>query len=168
MRNIMLAATAIAGFGILAAGSAQAENSIITSGMSAPATGVASPGTMNVYIKGKVESGISVGSDSFSGGATTGTSASGNSPATGTARTAKLNAVDIQTFMRLYFGFDGALNTGLQYGAQVELRQFYDSTYALNATSKAKSIASSLPTGQKFLFCHKAGKADSLTSFTPP
>jgi hypothetical protein len=129
MRNIMLAATAIAGFGILAAGSAQAQNSGITSGMAAPASASAAPGTINVFVKGKVESGISVGSDSFSGGIKT-----------GTVRTPKLNAVDIQTFVRLYFGFDGKLNNGLEYGSLVELRQFYDSAYKPGSNSNPVQV----------------------------
>jgi hypothetical protein len=115
MRKIMLAATAIAGLGFAATANAQTAVTPATPNFGLPIVpggAPLDPGTINVYVKGKVYSAVQVGSDSGSSGA-------GNGGA-------KLNSTDIMTAMRLYFGFDGKLNNGLEYGANVELRQNYD------------------------------------------
>ncbi|MDR3523275.1 MAG: porin [Acetobacteraceae bacterium] len=116
MRKIMLAATAVAGLGLAVSANAQALNPTITSPGFLGSAGGAAPeaGTVAVYVKGKVYSAISAGSDSGSAGA-------GNA--------GKLNTTDIMTAMRLYFGFDGKSNQGLEYGSLIELRQFYDGQY---------------------------------------
>ena len=119
MRKIMLAATAIAALGLAGAANAQTSVPDATPNFGLPIVpgGAAlDAGTVNVFVKGKVYTSMSVGSDSGSSGA-------GNGGA-------KLNSVDLMSMMRLYFGFDGKSNQGLGYGANVEVRQFYDGQYA--------------------------------------
>jgi len=119
MRKIMLAATAIAALGLAGAANAQTSVPDATPNFGLPIVpgGAAlDAGTVNVFVKGKVYTSASVGSDSGSSGA-------GNGGA-------KLNSVDLMSMMRLYFGFDGKSNQGLGYGANIEVRQFYDGQYA--------------------------------------
>jgi len=113
MRKIMLAATAVAGLGFAASANAQTT---FTPGMAA-----VDAGTVNVFVKGKVYSAIGGGSDSVA------TAANGVG--------AKLNTVSVATMMRLYFGFDGKLKNGLEYGSLVEFRQMYGQQYSFGGTA---------------------------------
>ena len=156
MRKIMLAATAIAGLGLTGGAFAQTSPQPVNSTFFAPPVGpniswtpfndmrVATPdaGTVNVYVNGKVYTGIEAGSDSGSGGA-------GNNGS-------KINPIGIFAAMRLYFGFDATSAAGLQYGALAEIRQFYDAQYqnggAANPTQvRRERVYVATPTAGKVL-----------------
>jgi outer membrane protein OmpU len=136
MRKIMLAATAITGLGLAASAQAQIASAPVNSTFFnanvsfTPATdGHAAPpaaGTVAPYVNAKVITGIAAGSDSGSNGA-------GNN---GT----KINSTNIFTAARLYFGFDGKTASGVEYGALVEVRQFYDSQYGPGGASLAAQM----------------------------
>jgi hypothetical protein len=135
MRKIMLAATAIAGLGLATAANAQQPlpaatanpvpgaptyytNQFTVPGSFAPSMDIhapnPAPGTFLVRVNAKVYTGIFAQSDSGS---------NYTNPTNGL--TEKLNPVNIQTAMRLYFQFDGVTPSAIEYGARIELRQSY-------------------------------------------
>ncbi len=89
------------------------------------------PGTVQIHLHGRVEF------DAFAEYSTgnnlpPGTKSSGSSVAGGTTVLpgAKLNPVNMGSYMRLYPGVDGMATNGLRYGAQIELRENFSSTGA--------------------------------------
>ena len=133
MRKIMLAATAISGLGVLAAGQANAQ--MPPQPIVSPATGLATqsgsfpePGTVVPFLRSRLEVQFGMGNDSstvqkpgtnvlLSGGSAPG---SGNGLfATGT----KSDQSAVQEYVRIYTGFDAKSAHGLEYGALVEIRQ---------------------------------------------
>ncbi|HQT74162.1 MAG TPA: porin [Acidiphilium sp.] len=100
MRKYLLASAASLGLMVAASGAAHAQAA------KAPA-----PGSVHVYLNGLINDQINV------------IGASGDSVQGGT----KLNPVGMAGFIRLYPGFDGTTENGVQYGAHIELRTAYSS-----------------------------------------
>ncbi len=101
MRKYLLASAASLGLMVAASGAAHAQAA------KAPA-----PGQIVVHLNGLINDQINMigaSGDSVDGGA-------------------KLNPIGMSGFVRLYPGFDGTTENGIQYGAAVELRTNYGST----------------------------------------
>jgi hypothetical protein len=109
---------------------------------------VPAPGTVVIRLNGRVEADIGVGATSLDKITTTITT-----PATlttagaivpGSTRTVtyKNNPVALSSYMRLYPGFDGASTNGIHYGAQIELRENFQSAQNSSGTLQSPSIAS--------------------------
>lgn len=113
MRNIMLAATAIVGISALAAGHANAQTPVTdypvtsNSSTSGSASGITpAPGTLTVRFKALLTTELSYGTDTFSKTAT-----------------GKNSGVLLGTYARLYPSFVGVAANGLEYGANLEVRE---------------------------------------------
>jgi len=151
MRNIMLAATAIAGFGVLAAGTANAQmanQGIVTTNFGNPTQSGAFPeaGTVTVYLKTRFEAQVGIGSDNMS-----------VQPGVG-----KVGGPQVQEYVRIYPGFDGVTKGGLQYGAALEIRQENAAIAGANNITNQKGVAGALGTGlnsstQNILFFRREG-----------
>jgi hypothetical protein len=147
---------------------------------------VPAPGTVVIRLNGRVEADVGVGFTSLDNLSTTintpatfGTAtttlpttgqfltipAQNGSPATfvpitpQTSKTVryKLNNVAVSSYMRLYPGFDGASTNGIHYGAQIELRENFESAQASSGTLQSPSIASpSLNTSAQSVMVRRA------------
>jgi hypothetical protein len=87
------------------------------------------PGTVQIHLHGRVEfdaqATFSVANNLNAGTKSSGTSVSGGAVV---LPGAKLNPVQLGSYMRLYPGVDGMATNGLRYGAQIELRENFSST----------------------------------------
>jgi hypothetical protein len=124
---------------------------------------VPAPGTVVIRLNGRVEADVGVGStslDRLTGTITTPStiSTAGVVTAGHTATvTYKLNPVFVSSYMRLYPGFDGASTNGIHYGAQIELRENFQSAQAASGTLQSPSIASpSVNTSTQTVFVRRA------------
>jgi len=134
MRNLILAATALAAVGAVSVGSAVAQpaplpnpNIITTSPQDTASGNAPAPGTMTVFLKTRLWTEMSYGTDTAQTGKT----------ATGTPNGFKSSGVYFGEYLRIYPGFMAVAANGLEYGANVQFRQ--DS--ALNG-SQTGSVAS--------------------------
>ena len=106
---------------------------------------VPAPGTVVIRLNGRVEADMGVGSTSL------------NTYTTPGGVTYKQNPVFISSYMRLYPGFDGAATNGLHYGAQIELRENFQSAMNGSGSTAAPSIASpSVNTSAETIFVRRA------------
>ena len=111
---------------------------------------VPAPGTVVIRLNGRVEADMGVGSTSLNKFTTAPTATPANT-------TYKQNPVFISSYMRLYPGFDGAATNGIHYGAQIELRENFQSAMAGSGTTAAPSIASpSVNTSAETVFVRRA------------
>jgi hypothetical protein len=108
---------------------------------------VPAPGTVVIRLNGRVEADMGVFSTSLNKYTTTGTP----------PITYKQNPVFISSYMRLYPGFDGASVNGIHYGAQIELRENFQSAMTTAGSNAAPAIASpSVNTSAETVFVRRA------------
>jgi hypothetical protein len=124
---------------------------------------VPAPGTVVIRLNGRVEADVGVGFTSLDRITTTVTT-----PATlttagaivpGSTRTVtyKLNPVAVASYMRLYPGFDGASTNGIHYGAQIELRENFESAQTSSGSLQSPALASpSLNTSAQSVMVRRA------------
>jgi hypothetical protein len=124
---------------------------------------VPAPGTVVIRLNGRVEADGGVGFTSLDKYTATVTTPATISTAgvitAGSTRavTYKMNPVAVSSYMRLYPGFDGASTNGIHYGAQIELRENFQSAQAASGTLQAPSIASSsVNTSAETVFVRRA------------
>ena len=148
MRKIMLAATAISGLGVLAAGQANAQ--MPPQPIVSPATGLATqsgafpePGTVVPFLRSRLEVQVGFGSDTGTvqkPGTTLYTSGGSSTLGGAFASGTKADNSQVQEYVRIYTGFDAKSKGGLEYGALVEIRQ----ENAANASAQAPVSVSKL------------------------
>ena len=101
---------------------------------------VPAPGTVVIRLNGRVEADVGVGFtslDKYTGTVTTPATISTAGVITpGSTRTVtyKENPVAVSSYVRLYPGFDGASTNGIHYGAQIELRENFQSAQNASGT----------------------------------
>ena len=124
---------------------------------------VPAPGTVVIRLNGRVEADVGVGFTSLDKLTTTVTTPATLSTAgaivPGSTRTVtyKTNPVAVSSYMRLYPGFDGASTNGIHYGAQIELRENFQSAQNASGTLQSPSIASpSVNTSTETVFVRRA------------
>jgi hypothetical protein len=124
---------------------------------------VPAPGTVVIRLNGRVEADAGVGFtslDTFTGTVTTPatvSAAGATVPASTRTVTYKMNPAAVSSYVRLYPGFDGAATNGLHYGAQVELRENFQSAQNASGTLQSPSIASpSVNTSAETIFVRRA------------
>lgn len=87
------------------------------------------PGTVVIHLHGRLEfdagADFSTGNNLPAGTKSSGTSVSGGAVV---LPGAKLNPINLGSYMRLYPGVDGMATNGLRYGAQIEIRENFSST----------------------------------------
>jgi hypothetical protein len=110
---------------------------------------VPAPGTVVIRLNGRVEADAGVGFtslDKYTATVTTPASINATTgagiPATSRSVTYKENPVAVSSYMRLYPGFDGASTNGIHYGAQIELRENFQSAQNASGTLQSPSVAS--------------------------
>ena len=125
---------------------------------------VPAPGTVVIRLNGRVEADAGVGFtslDKFTGTVTTPATVSArpgpSRPASTRTVTYKMNPAAVSSYVRLYPGFDGASTNGIHYGAQVELRENFQSAQNASGTLQSPSIASpSVNTSAETIFVRRA------------
>jgi hypothetical protein len=109
---------------------------------------VPAPGTVVIRLNGRVEADVGAGFTSLDKLTTTITTPStigvtgAITPGSTRSVTYKLNPVAVSSYMRLYPGFDGASTNGIHYGAQIELRENFESAQTSSGTLQSPTIAS--------------------------
>ncbi|HET6305617.1 MAG TPA: hypothetical protein VFG12_00420 [Rhodopila sp.] len=144
---------------------------------------VPAPGTVVIRLNGRVETDVGVGFTSLNNvvGTVTTPTTIGSVPVAGTPSASnpgiaitpttflpvtpgssktvrfKENPVAVSSYMRLYPGFDGASTNGIHYGAQIELRENFQSAQNASGTLQSPSIASpSVNTSTQTVFVRRA------------
>ena len=109
---------------------------------------VPAPGTVVIRFNGKVEADVGAGftsldnvAASFTNPATISTAGVITPGSTITGRV-KTNPIAVGSYVRLYPGFDGMSANGIRYGAQIELRENFQSAQTTSGTPAAPSLAS--------------------------
>jgi hypothetical protein len=109
---------------------------------------VPAPGTVVIRLNGRVEGDIGAGFTSLDKVTTTVTTPASLTttgsivPGSTRAVTYKLNPLVASAYMRLYPGMDGMSANGIRYGAQIELRENFQSAMTTSGSLAAPTIAS--------------------------
>ena len=115
------------------------------------------PGTVQIHLHGRVEF-DAVADYTVGNKLPPGTKSSGSSVAGGATVLpgAKLNPLNIGSYMRLYPGVDGMATNGLRYGAQIELRENFESSAAVPYPSQNPALSPAGYRSSETVFVNRA------------